>query len=138
MPKEKVFVVPANRKELVQLFVNRVNNGVQYLDKTFGRGKWMKRIDLNELDLEDRSMCICGQAFVDKVGKWYENEDGEDTQVEDGFEFAQSKLSPEKLYQYGFDLEPEITQNDSSIQSFPHAFDLLTSMWIAKLSKLLK
>lgn len=133
MPKEKVFVMPKNRKELLTLLVNRINNGVKFLDKQFGRGKWIKRVVLTELDLEDRDMCICGQAFSDKVGTWYGKGADRDL-VSDGFEYAEHVLTHDRLNQYGFNLEDELTATDA----FPHAFDLLTALWIAKLSKLMK
>lgn len=118
--------IPQNKKELVQLLVNRINKGVNFLDKELGKDIWRKRINLSELDLENSDMCICGQAFESTIKK-LARKDGEE--YADGYEYVTSKISEDKLGLMGFNLEIEIT-ND-----FPFAYDLLTSLWIAKLSK---
>lgn len=130
MPKTQK--LPTSKKELIQLFVNRINKGVQYLDKTLGRNKWQKNVDLELLDLSEQDMCICGQAFMEQAAKWNRNKDDDDTELDNGFQYVEQKLSTEKLAEYGFYIEAEIES------AFEHSYDLLTNLWIAKLSKLLK
>lgn len=42
-----------------------IDAGIAFLDERFGRKTWLKGIDLDELDLEDGSYCVCGQLFSD-------------------------------------------------------------------------
>lgn len=44
-------------KEVLEI-QSRVKKGIKWLDKTFGRDKWKKKIDLNNLDLSSPNTCM--------------------------------------------------------------------------------
>lgn len=52
-----------NLKKLVKLYSLRIEAGVRYLDRKFGRSKWLRRIDESALELDNAHMCITGQLF---------------------------------------------------------------------------
>lgn len=43
----------------------RITRGIAWLDKKLGRKKWLKKIDLEKLNIDDTHVCILGQAFGD-------------------------------------------------------------------------
>lgn len=70
--KSKVIILP--RK-----YVEAVNNGVKWLDVTFGRKEWLRRMDMRKFDIVNESTCVAGNVFQDafiKDKNAFENKDG--------------------------------------------------------------
>lgn len=80
-----------------------VANGVKYLDKTFGRKNWIKKINLKKFCIADSNTCVCGQIFEDhfrgfmQTDAYHESKGG----VKFGFEAGGSGFI---RYQYSYDI----------------------------------
>lgn len=49
-------------KEILK-YEKKANRGIAWLDKTFGREVWLKKIKLNKLDLGDGNTCMIGEVL---------------------------------------------------------------------------
>lgn len=57
---------PKMSRSTIRRILNlRVNRGIKFLDKHFGREIWLEKIDLKILDLSSTKTCMCGQLFGD-------------------------------------------------------------------------
>lgn len=45
--------------------LKRTERGVKFLDKTFGRKKWLKKMNVGKLDMGDGNICMIGEIAGD-------------------------------------------------------------------------
>ncbi len=46
-----------------------VRNGIAWLDLTFGRKEWLKRMDMSKFDIKEPGTCVAGNVFETAMGK---------------------------------------------------------------------
>ncbi len=108
--KKKSKVKVARRKPVPKIplkTVARVTDGILWLDLTFGRREWLKRIDVSKFEFRSPYMCVAGQVFEEHFDGFMTmmeniNAVGEDAAVRLGFE-VDNDLETEKMnreYQY--------------------------------------
>ena len=69
---------------------SRVKAGIRFLDRVYGRRKWMKKVNVDDLDMNYPNRCILGQTDSD----YYQHKD-------------KLKLSNKRAYNLGFHTDPE-------------------------------
>ena len=100
-------------KDIISL-EKKVQKGIKFLDKTFGRKKWAKKIKPNVLDLGDHKKCMIGEV----IGDYFD--------IEDEYHVPESKLKAMGFYVGG---------NDSEDQKALE-YSVLTSVWLCALRSL--
>lgn len=58
-----------------QEFEERIERGVEFLDNYFETKDWVSEIDLEALDLNDSTRCVCGQLFDSQGNKVFNGQD---------------------------------------------------------------
>lgn len=128
------------KKELYAMVVGltkRIDRGIAFLDKRFGRSKWLKDIDESKLDLGDGDVCMTGQLYTENwdgfleeqekkiLGKPLEDfdDDKEDKDGKTAHGRANDRLM-KRTASYGFYL---LEDEDAD-------YDVLTRLWHARLS----
>lgn len=80
----KTLTVPT---KVLDRYHETITRGMEFLDGYLGGPEWVDEIDLEALDLENSSQCVCGQLFDEMTGRrTVEDMDTEDGQ--DGYGYA--------------------------------------------------
>ncbi len=98
----------------------KVERGIKWLDKV--KPGWHKKINLEVLNLNNSSVCVCGQVFGDFWKSIYENEHASWRKGE-AIKGDKAAMTLKQSISRGF-----YTKNDD--------YTLLTSIWFMKISKL--
>lgn len=61
----KTLTVPP---QVMDQYHERITRSMAFLDDYLGGPEWIDMIDLEDLDLEDASQCVCGQLFDEMTG----------------------------------------------------------------------
>lgn len=88
-------------------YEKRAKKGIKFLDKTYGRKKWVKKTNLKILDLGSANKCILGEVMGDFN------------------DYGDIGLDNEKIYSYGFCLQ----EDEKAEGKYP----VLTAVWIGLL-----
>ncbi len=48
-------------------YFDAVDNGVKFLDLTFGRKVWLKKMDMSNFNIRDEGLCVAGNVFRDAM-----------------------------------------------------------------------
>lgn len=121
----------------------RITRGVAYLDKRFGRAKWLSRINESYLRLDDGSVCVTGQTFEDNWDGFFEEsikllnkgktlEDLEDYDCDHSTDKA--TRAEQKAYKYAAEMGFYLTDEDEDVRGY--SWDILTRLWFARISVL--
>lgn len=70
--------------QLLDQYHEAITRSMVFLDDYLGGPDWVNRIDLDELDLEDGSSCVCGQLFDRETGM----RTVDDMRTSDGYDYA--------------------------------------------------
>lgn len=52
-------------KRIPKKYFTAVENGIVWLDLTFGRREWLKKMDMTNFDISDPFTCVAGNVFRD-------------------------------------------------------------------------
>lgn len=69
---------------VVDQYHEKVTRSMAFLDDYLGGPEWVNMIDLEALDLEDATQCVCGQLFNEATGL----RTVEDMEMTDGYVYA--------------------------------------------------
>jgi hypothetical protein len=138
---EKTLTVP---EEVMRAWDEVIDNGIEFLDGYLGE-EWVREIDLEELDINDTSKCVCGQLFDPETGRQAVTEGHTD-----GYSWAVSNVIEHGVpADYGFNLFDDecfsVEETDEfdlvaganpkyEISSFT-MFDLFTARWAERIEK---
>ncbi len=100
-------------RQQIKLYNKRIDAGIKWLNK-FAKG-WIAKIDLKNLDLNDRNACVLGFVFEDFWNQVYSDSDPY---------CKNEKMSFEKSISLGFAAEEK------------DGYDLLTHLWFCKIVNL--
>lgn len=95
-----------------EFYNKRIDRGVALLDALYGKNKWIKQINIEQLDLGDSAACVAGQIFND--------------QFEAVIEALNCLDEVSRPQDFGFD----ISSGDNL------DYDILTQLWIERINKL--
>lgn len=125
---------------MVKELNGRIDSGVKFLDKQFGRDKWLTKINESILKLDDGGVCVTGQlydeqweGFLDKMESKVLrkklddfDQDREDADGNTAFGRAENKLH-NFAAKLGFFIEDDRYDLD---------YDILTRLWFNRISEL--
>lgn len=104
-----------------QSAISRVEKGVRFLDKEFGRSSWLHSIHLESLDMSATASCVLGQTFPGH--------------------FSEGMDRLEELYgsdvdeaRFGFNVRRSLLDGNHE-QKQQHEFDMLAAVWSMKIKK---
>ena len=107
------------KKPTIKELQKRVDAGARWLNKV--KPGWYDNIELDNLEMKDANICICGQLFGHFMDVIIDKEDYSERE-----EHIEEKymMTPNQCDARGFDKRDE----DSSL-----VYDLLTSLWLEKI-----
>lgn len=107
-------------KDIVRKYSKRIDAGVKFLDKEFGRSKWLERIDERILRLSSARTCVTGQLYD---AHWQEFIDKMEEKV------GTENRAHKEAVSLGF-----LIQDDKEDEE--GGYDILTRLWFSKISVL--
>lgn len=118
-----------------------IDRGMAFLDDYFDGPEWVGRIDLDRLDLNDASVCVCGQLFDEQGQKMVvtgydyalkhviEHDTNETGRVPDTEMFPEEYLGFSLVEDGDYDPD-EIIAGHNRLNSLHELFDLGGSAWV--------
>jgi len=56
-------------KPIPKKYLDAVERGIKWLDLTFGRKKWLKRINISDFNINGFNTCVAGNVFEERFFK---------------------------------------------------------------------
>lgn len=128
---------------MVLMLKKRIDRGVAFLDKKFGRDQWLKKMNESRLRLDNGNMCVTGQLYEDHWHGFLESmekkvlgkelEDFDDVLEDEDWNTAQDRAQ-HRLYKYAANLGFYLTDDDEENANIK--YDILTRLWFNRISEL--